>query len=126
MHEIQELIKVDYSFNILLIAFEKIQSIEFDPVVVDDIFRDLRTGDQSARRYTLYSSPGLIVTGRVDAKLSDTIWIKAAGLFLDFDRVNKLFKEYRVSFGAEVPVKARETHEHVFKKRTNRIIDWSV
>jgi hypothetical protein len=122
MNEIQELISLDHSFNLVMLAIEQVQKIHCEPLLINAVFHAYRSGDRSSKDYVFYNSPCLSVTGHVDKGFPKTVWIKVQGEELNRVEINRVFKNYYLSFHDIVKPPTKQECENLFKLKMKSIV----
>jgi hypothetical protein len=75
----EELLPVDLRLRFALFGLECALGVSFAGAECERVFRDAAEDQVSAKRYTFFESPCLIVSGRVDEHEPESVWVRVEG-----------------------------------------------
>jgi hypothetical protein len=75
----EELPPVDLQLRFALFGLECALGVPFAGAECERVFRDAAEDQVSAKRYTFFESPHLIVSGRADEYEPESVWIRVEG-----------------------------------------------
>lgn len=105
----EELLPIDLRLRFALFASECALDVSFAGAECERVFRDGAEDQVSAKQYTFFESPCLVVTGRVNEYEPESVWIRAEGS----RGIGELLR--RVAEGAKFP--ACRFHESLERQR---------
>jgi len=75
----EELLPIGVRVRFALFGLECAFGVSFSGAECERVFREANEDQVSTKRYTLFASPRLTVTGRVDEYEPDSIWLRVVG-----------------------------------------------